>query len=78
MTLEKEKRSKFFWRKSHSQQSLTQPVAVDNAAVSADTNHISFQPDAGSTEFVEKDVNLTSLFGPFIKNYVSNLSHHQV
>lgn len=78
MTMEKESRKKFFWRKSHSQQSLTQP-AVDNAGASTqDVNQIAFQPDGGSTEFVERDVNLTSLFMPFIKNYVSNLSHHQV
>jgi len=69
----------FFWRKSHSQQSLTQqPGAVDHASVSAqDVNQVAFQPDVGSQEFVEKDVNLSSLFMPFIKNYISNLSHHQ-
>lgn len=79
MTMEKEKKRNFFWRKSHSQQTLTTQPAVDStgAPMSADTNQLAFQPDVGSNEFVEKDVNVTSMFMPFIKNYVSNLSHHQ-
>eukprot|EP00026_Physarum_polycephalum_P008809 Phypoly_transcript_08910.p1 GENE.Phypoly_transcript_08910~~Phypoly_transcript_08910.p1 ORF type:complete len:414 (+),score=48.49 Phypoly_transcript_08910:75-1316(+) len=77
MTLEKDTRKRFFWRKSHSQQSvLSHSGGVDNASVS-DTHQVSFEPDTGSTEFVESDVSLPSLFAPFIKNYVSNLSHHQ-
>lgn len=76
MTMEKESKRHFFsFRKSHSQNN----VAVDNASLSSSQQDVAFQPDAAPNgEFVEKDVNVTSVFGPFIKNYVSNLSHHQV
>lgn len=78
--MESEKRrSMFFWKKSHSHHSLRVSQGTAEAATPAPTEgqEIAFQPDS-SAEFVERDVNLTSLFMPFIKNYVSNLSHNKV
>lgn len=37
---------------------------------------VTMQPDGGS-EFTEKDVNFTSFFMPFVRNYVSNLAHNK-
>lgn len=80
MTMDKEHKRSFFWRKSHSQQHLDTPGAVHDGGVmstsSTDLNNIEFKADQGS-EFTPQDVNLSSLFMPFIKNYVSNLSHNK-
>lgn len=72
----------FFWKKSHSHNSLRQhnpDGTVVQQTGEGSPQEINFQPDQGpGAEFVEKDVNFSSAFMPFVKNYVSNLSHNKV
>lgn len=78
--MEKERKRFAFWKKSPSQTSIDTaqvPQPAEASVSSQDLNSLAFQPDAGGPEFVEKDVNFSSLFMPFVKNYVSNLSHNK-
>lgn len=71
MTLEKKHSVMGLFKKHHHQ---PEPVAMGGQPQS----DITLTPDAGEGEFMQKDVNFSALFVPFVKNYVSNLSANKV
>lgn len=70
MTLEKKHSVMGLFKKHHN----AEPVALTHDTNGTHAQEPVLQSDAGEPGFTEKDVNFTSLFMPFVKNYVSNLS----
>jgi len=70
MSLEKKHSVMGLFKKHHHSAEHT---LAPNDLQSTHATDVAVQPDAGS-EFTEKDVNFSSMFMPFIRNYVSNLS----
>jgi hypothetical protein len=74
MTLEKKHSVMGLFKKNHNS---ADPVVITPTSNGTHSPEVVLQPDS-STEFTERDVNFSSLFMPFVKNYVSNLSANKV